>query len=122
MVRTIDLATNELGSEFRKGRSSAVAIFGGGTLMFEQELDATREGDIGFRAKPSGRVRVINLQTGDIVRSATLAHAGEISRLFCENDRERLVMAARGAIHLVDLSTLSIVASRSLPFDSYFVF
>jgi hypothetical protein len=121
-VRTVDLATNEAGPVFQKDRPSAVALFAQGSLLFEQDRDATPEGEVGFRLTPTGRVRVIDVQTGSVVRAAELPSAGPISRLFCRNDRERLVMAAEGEIHLIDLASLGIVASRQIPFDRYFVF
>lgn len=121
-LRTIDLATNKLGAEFRAKRVARSILFARGTRLLQQELFATPAEGGGYRVTPTGRLRVLNTQDGSTLRSAELRSAGETSRLFCRGEKERVLISGPNELHLVDLTTLSIVASRSIPFESYFVF
>ncbi len=127
-LRTIDLATNKLGAEFQAKRVARGILFARGTRLFQQDLFATPDSGGGYHVTPTGLLRVLDTQNGSVLRSAELHGAGELrgagekSRLFCRGENERVLITGPNELHLVDLTTLSIVASWSIPFESYFAF
>lgn len=121
-LRTIDLATNRLGAEFRAKRVAQSILFARGTRLLQQDLFATPADGGGYRVTPTGRLRVLETQNGSVIRSGELRSAGETSRLLCRGESERVLITGPYELHLIDLTTLSIVASRSIPFESYFAF
>lgn len=121
-LRTIDLATDVLGPSFTARRMAELVLFSRGARLLLNELHATGQAETGYRVAPTGRVSVIDTQTGQVLKSAALKRAGTASRLFCRGKDEKIVLVSPQHLQLLDLATLSVIASRTIPFDRYFVF
>ena len=65
---------------------------------------------------------VADTSNGEFLREVTLNGSGEMSRLMCRNEAERVVLSDTGMVHLVDLDSLEIIATQPVPFHRYFVF
>jgi len=120
-VRTFDLATNQYGPKIQVKRAAENVLVAGGKKLLQQDLLATSEGNGTFRMTPTGRMRIVDTQSGLILKSANLP-AGSTGRLFCRGEKERLTISAAKKIYLVDAETLSVLASRQIPFSRYFTF
>lgn len=120
-VRTIDLATNQLGPKFQLKRAAVSTLIAGGTKVLQQDLLATAVDGGGYRMTPTGSMRVVDSQSGSILKRSKLP-AGATSRLVCRGDSEKVLISAPRKIYLVDVESLSVVASRQVPFERYFAF
>lgn len=120
-VRTINLATNQFGPSFKLKRTAENVLFSSGKKVLQHSLVATETGSGGYHVTPTGQMRVIDVGNGATVRTAQVAR-GEISRLLCRGDSEKILISTKNKIYLMDTNSLSIIASKELPFERYFAF
>ena len=93
-----------------------------GERFLQQDITLTPAGTDGYYIGYTGRVRVVDTRTSEILGEATLNGFGEFSRFFCRNEAERVVLSDDGMIHVLDLNSLEIIATQPVPFHRYFVF
>ena len=122
--RLVDLSTNDVVTEFRytAGTGGRMLLFADGEQVLRQDITTTPAGEVGHYIGYTGRMRVYDTRTSEILGEARLEGSGEMSRLFCRNQAERVVLSDSGMIHVLDLSSLQMVATQPVPFERYFVF
>lgn len=118
----IDLASNQVEAEFKAKRIARSILFAAGARLFQQDLVASPARDVGYSVAPTRHVRILDTQNGNVLRSAELSRPGEAARLICRGKEERVVVTGPHDLQLLDLNTLSVLASKRVPFESYFVF
>lgn len=138
----VDIASNRVVARMRlnnlvgKGaageRESGNRTYMGNVALFADGLRLLRQSEIwvpdpegsanSFRREPGTVLRVLDTSTGAEVAANDNAPSGTVSRVFCREGRERVVLSGNGRLHLVDLTTLSPIASASIPFGRHFVF
>ena len=101
---------------------SGQGLFADGTRTLEQETISTRLEGGGVRITQGSRLRVLDTATGRVVAKNEDAPVGMVSRPFCRNAAERVVVASERKVHLIDLNTLEPIATMSVPFEKYWVF
>ncbi len=118
----VDLATNEVVTEFRYRTRARGLLFDDGARYLQQDITGTPADGGGYYVGYTGRVRVIDTHTSEILGEAALDGSGPMSHLLCRNEAERVVLSDTGKVHLLDLETLEIIATQPVPFERYFVF
>lgn len=119
----VDLSTNEVVTEFRAKAQTRVVLFDSGRKLLQQDITRVPvEGVDGHRVGYTGHMTVADTSNGEFLREVTLNGSGEMSRLMCRNEAERVVLSDTGMVHLVDLDSLEIIATQPVPFHRYFVF
>ena len=137
----VDIASNRVVARMRlsnlvgKGASversgnrtymGSVALFAGGLRLLRQSeiwVPDPAGSTSSFRVDPGTVLRVLDTSTGVEVAANNNAPSGTVSRVFCREGRERVVLSGNGRLHLVDLTTLRPIASAAIPFGRYFVF
>ena len=94
----------------------------GKTLLQQEMHNEPVPGTVAYKTSPTSRLRVLGTASGSVVNENNAAPAGRASRLFCPGGRERFVVSGAGEAHLVDLETLEIVATASIPQGRPWVF
>lgn len=108
----------------RQTRMSSVALFDGGRRLLRQSKIWTPDPPQAnsFRIRPGTLLRVLDTDGGAPVIENSDAPAGTVSRVFCQGSDERVVVSGEGRVHLMDLSSLKVIASVAIPFGRHFVF
>jgi hypothetical protein len=120
------LAENRVISEYSLPVSYGRHLpFADGSRLLQQEVIATPEPNApnSFRVEPTTTFKVIDTSDGSVTlrRSVKIVPGFIHEQLLCKGASERVAIQSPSAIHLLDLKTLEIVASKDLPFERYFV-
>ena len=118
----VDLSENEVVREFRYMRGARGLLFADGEKYLQQDITLTPADTGGYYVDYTGRVRVVDTRTSEILGETALEGSGEMSRLLCRNEAERVVLSDNEMVHLLDLDSLEIIATQTVPFVRYFVF
>jgi hypothetical protein len=121
----IDFSENRVISEFSSAPSSGrLLLFANGTRLLEQEVVRTAiPNSPGFRVRPTSSFKITDTSVGRITlrRTLNVPPAYIHDQLLCQGESERVAIQAPRAIHLLNLNTLSVIATTELPFEQYFV-
>lgn len=120
-VGIFDLARNELTSTFETKRDTLPILFSNAERLLEQDINLEPVANtVGYKANPTARFRVVDGRNGRVIKESELK-AGATTLLSCSANDEKAIIAEGNRVHLVDLETLSIIGSREIPFERYFV-
>ncbi len=122
--RVIDLTTNSLKAEFKSNSKTHTILFNDGNTLIQQQLNMIKlpYSNNTYKKEPTNKFRTINTANGNIIAEVALDKIyGKSTKLICPIVRPTLILKDKNAIHLLDIKTLSIVSSKRIPFETFFI-